>query len=584
MLQLGIRGLGIARFKFNPISWFLKGEPGAWYDPSDLTTLFQDSAGTTPVTAVEQPVGLMLDKSKGLALGAELVTNGDFSNGTTGWGTGNGAVFTVVNNEAVVTNNGQGYGYIQKQGNLATVAGATYKFTVSYRQGTALANSVRISAISATGVDIGYFPITLSNQNITGYFTAVNTSTWFSVLNGAGTADVNYFDNISVKQIAGNHAFQATAGNRPVLSARVNLLTKTEDFSDNTAWTKDGASIAAGVLSPNGLQASQKLVENTANSNHRFYSVPFTVSLVPYTAVVYAKAGERTWMIMDAQWPTSSPVYFDLINGVVGNVAAGVTASILPAGNGWYKCSVTKTPTTTISTYFIVYTSTGNNSGLTYLGDGTSGIYIWGADLRPTNSGALLPAYQRVNTASDYDTVGFPLYLKANGTSSAMSTNSIDFTSTDKMTVVTGVRKLSDAAIGIVMELSITTNSNNGSFYVAAPISTANNLAFVSKGTIGASAVPAGYSAPITSVICGQSSISTPVVLLRVNGTQAAINSATQGIGNFGTYPLYLFSRGTPEYYLNGQFYGAIIRGAQSDTASVTQTENYMATKTGITF
>lgn len=36
---------------------------GAWFDPSDLSTLYQDAAGTTPVTAVEQPVGKMLDKS-----------------------------------------------------------------------------------------------------------------------------------------------------------------------------------------------------------------------------------------------------------------------------------------------------------------------------------------------------------------------------------------------------------------------------------------------------------------------------------------------------------------------------------------
>lgn len=36
---------------------------GAWFDPSDLSTLFQDAAGTIPVTAVEQPVGKMLDKS-----------------------------------------------------------------------------------------------------------------------------------------------------------------------------------------------------------------------------------------------------------------------------------------------------------------------------------------------------------------------------------------------------------------------------------------------------------------------------------------------------------------------------------------
>ena len=42
---------------------FAASEPGAWYDPSDLSTMFQDEAGTTPVTAVEQPVGRMLDKS-----------------------------------------------------------------------------------------------------------------------------------------------------------------------------------------------------------------------------------------------------------------------------------------------------------------------------------------------------------------------------------------------------------------------------------------------------------------------------------------------------------------------------------------
>lgn len=50
-------------FEFSPHLLFANGEQGAWYDPSDLTTLFQDAAGTTPVTADGDPVGLMLDKS-----------------------------------------------------------------------------------------------------------------------------------------------------------------------------------------------------------------------------------------------------------------------------------------------------------------------------------------------------------------------------------------------------------------------------------------------------------------------------------------------------------------------------------------
>jgi hypothetical protein len=51
-------------FYGNPIPFlFASAQPGVWYDPSDLTTLFQDSAGTTPVTAPNQTVGKMLDKS-----------------------------------------------------------------------------------------------------------------------------------------------------------------------------------------------------------------------------------------------------------------------------------------------------------------------------------------------------------------------------------------------------------------------------------------------------------------------------------------------------------------------------------------
>lgn len=48
---------------FSPASLFAAGEQGAWYDPSDLTTLFQDTAGTIPVTTAGQSVALMLDKS-----------------------------------------------------------------------------------------------------------------------------------------------------------------------------------------------------------------------------------------------------------------------------------------------------------------------------------------------------------------------------------------------------------------------------------------------------------------------------------------------------------------------------------------
>lgn len=79
---------------FSPAQLFTGTTQGVWYDPSDITTLYRDAAGTLPVTAVEQPVGLMLDKrdtaysvassntaNSGLGLDAATAINltGDFT-------------------------------------------------------------------------------------------------------------------------------------------------------------------------------------------------------------------------------------------------------------------------------------------------------------------------------------------------------------------------------------------------------------------------------------------------------------------------------------------------------------------------
>lgn len=56
------RGRSNASATFNPASLFTGGQLGAWYDPSDLTTMWQESAGTTPA-AVDSPVGKINDKS-----------------------------------------------------------------------------------------------------------------------------------------------------------------------------------------------------------------------------------------------------------------------------------------------------------------------------------------------------------------------------------------------------------------------------------------------------------------------------------------------------------------------------------------
>jgi hypothetical protein len=55
--------LGSITSSFDPSTLFSSGQKGFWYDVSDLSTLFQDTAGTVPVTTAGQTVGKMLDKS-----------------------------------------------------------------------------------------------------------------------------------------------------------------------------------------------------------------------------------------------------------------------------------------------------------------------------------------------------------------------------------------------------------------------------------------------------------------------------------------------------------------------------------------
>jgi hypothetical protein len=62
MLGLGLRLGAAARRRFSPRALFANGEQGAWYDPSDLGTLFQDVAGTLPAV-LGGPVGRINDKS-----------------------------------------------------------------------------------------------------------------------------------------------------------------------------------------------------------------------------------------------------------------------------------------------------------------------------------------------------------------------------------------------------------------------------------------------------------------------------------------------------------------------------------------
>lgn len=60
--SFGIKTYGFGD-NFDPLTLFAGDKQGVWFDPSDLSTLYQDVAGTVPVTKDGDPVALMKDKS-----------------------------------------------------------------------------------------------------------------------------------------------------------------------------------------------------------------------------------------------------------------------------------------------------------------------------------------------------------------------------------------------------------------------------------------------------------------------------------------------------------------------------------------
>jgi len=558
--------------QFTPSYLFGAGEQGVWYDPSDFSTMYQDSAGTTPVTAVEQPVGLLLDKSKGLVLGAELVAPINF---TTGW-TSTGAVVTFDSSStytaASVANVYKTY----------FTVGLWYKivFKATHTGGVTLYNS-------ASGANIINSVTLVSGTEYTFYFLAVATQLNIRAA-AAGSVTVS---NISVKELPGNHATQATSASRPTLSARVNLLTKTEDFSD-AVWTKQQVAITANATTaPDGTTTADLLTENATNDNHRVYCAAITAANTSNTLSIYAKnqSGSRfVGLRMQLNTTNYAHCIFDLSAQTFSANASVTSAAITSVGGDWYKLQMTGLGL--INTGALLYMSNTASApattatGVSYTGDGTSGIYIWGASLVPADQASL--PYQRVNTATDYDTVGFKHYLKFDGVDDSLATGSIDFTATDKMTAFAGVRKLSDA-VGILAELSANALVNNGAFYFAAPEDSNNRYWSLSRGNAAGAANQAATVgalvgiAPDTAVLTVTHNIAGDLSTIRRNAVAGTNGTGDQGTGNFGNYPLFVGGRGGTTLLFNGHIYSLIARAAQSTDAQIVSAETYVNGKTG---
>jgi hypothetical protein len=185
----------------------------------------------------------------------------------------------------------------------------------------------------------------------------------------------------------GNGNF-VSAGDLLLEGAGTNLLTYSEEFDDPSySYSTRLAVDPNTAVAPNGTFTADKII-GTSNNDQKY--AQFSANVVSgfqYVFSLYAKKDEYEVLQLQAantKFTGTLPyANFDLANGSLGSFADCLSI-IEPAGNGWYRCSIVLSAATSSGSNpfrFSPYASGDPARLASYAGDGTSGIYLWGAQL-----------------------------------------------------------------------------------------------------------------------------------------------------------------------------------------------------------
>ena len=167
--------------------------------------------------------------------------------------------------------------------------------------------------------------------------------------------------------------------------ASTNLVTNSEDLN---TFTKTNTTVTSNQINGlDGTLTADKLTESSdaIAQNHRLsFITPSLTSGNDYTMSVFAKNNGRDYLQLtfnSSDFSVTQYATFNLSTGVIENAVDG-TAQMQDVGNGWYRCSFTSDCTSSgASTIFFILSDTASGRDPSYIGDGTSGVYLWGAQL-----------------------------------------------------------------------------------------------------------------------------------------------------------------------------------------------------------
>ena len=131
---------------------------------------------------------------------------------------------------------------------------------------------------------------------------------------------------------------------------RENVLLNSDDFSiagASDGWGKNNATVTSGYAGYDGTTNAWKLEStvltsyNNLNQNETNNAAITPLGSKVSTFSVYLKAGTTNWVRLNLNG--TGNVYFDLGKGQVGTASSGnVLGQIEKAGNGFYRCSITR--------------------------------------------------------------------------------------------------------------------------------------------------------------------------------------------------------------------------------------------------
>lgn len=188
---------------------------------------------------------------------------------------------------------------------------------------------------------------------------------------------------------------------------RTNSFARSEEFF-NSAWSKSsGVTIGAdSILSPSNSLTADTLIESS-NTGRQGIFYTLGGSSGTFSLSIFAKnySGNRYLRLVLNTLASTDFVYatFDLVTGTITQQATAssgavtaISANIVQLINGWYRLTLTGTLTLNYATYALTNSPTspaGTDFGyVSYTGNGSSGMYIWGAQVETgVNSTSYIP-------------------------------------------------------------------------------------------------------------------------------------------------------------------------------------------------